>query len=97
MALTGPDISNPHEVKTVAGAKLSTLLAGELVKKDSNVRVISGNVLTGHKVSVEEGFLRYPYRQITAIDEENKKVSLSIRALLESAPADDEGEEPVEE
>lgn len=35
--------------------------------------------------------------KITAIDEENKKVSLSIRALLESAPADDEGEEPVEE
>ena len=69
VALTGPDISNPHEVKTVAGANLSTLLAGELVKKDSNVRVISGNVLTGHKVSVEEGFLRYPYRQITAIDE----------------------------
>ncbi len=33
------------------------------------MRVISGNVLTGHKVSVEEGFLRYPYRQITAIDE----------------------------
>ena len=26
-------------------------------------------MLTGHKVSVEEGFLRYPYRQITAIDE----------------------------
>ena len=36
--------------------------------------------------------------KITAIDEENKKVSLSIRALLEdSAPADDEDEEPVEE
>lgn len=35
--------------------------------------------------------------KITAIDEENKKVSLSIRALLESAPADDGDEEPVEE
>ena len=35
--------------------------------------------------------------KITAIDEENKKVSLSIRALLESAPADGEYEEPVEE
>lgn len=33
--------------------------------------------------------------KITAIDEENKKVSLSIRALAESAPVDDE--EPVEE
>ena len=35
--------------------------------------------------------------KITAIDEENKKVSLSIRALLESAPEDGEYEEPVEE
>ncbi len=35
--------------------------------------------------------------KITAIDEDNKKVSLSIRALLESAPVDDEDEEPVEE
>lgn len=34
--------------------------------------------------------------KITAIDEENKKVSLSIRALLESAPADRD-EEPAEE
>ena len=33
--------------------------------------------------------------KITAIDEENKKVSLSIRALLESAPVEDE--EPEEE
>ena len=35
--------------------------------------------------------------KITAIDEENKKVSLSIRALLESAPMDDEDEAPAEE
>ncbi len=34
--------------------------------------------------------------KITAIDEENKKVSLSIRALLESEPMDGEDEEPVE-
>ena len=69
VALTGPDMANPHKVKTVAGAKLSTLLAGQLVKNGGHVRVISGNALTGEKVSVEEGFLRYPYRQITAIDE----------------------------
>ena len=38
--------------------------------------------------------------RITAIDEEHKKVSLSIRALLESAPmeGDEDSEEaPVEE
>lgn len=35
--------------------------------------------------------------KITAIDEGNKKVSLSIRALLESAPVEDEGEAEAEE
>ncbi len=36
--------------------------------------------------------------KIIAIDEENKKVSLSIRALLEAAPAEEAGDEaPVEE
>ena len=35
--------------------------------------------------------------KITNIDEENKKVSLSIRALLESAPAEDDADEASEE
>ena len=35
--------------------------------------------------------------KIIAIDEENKKVSLSIRALLEDAPVEDDGDEPEED
>ena len=35
--------------------------------------------------------------KITAIDEERKKISLSIRALLTGAPEEDVDEEPVEE
>ena len=69
VALTGEDMENPHIVKTLVGASLSTLLKGELKTKDENIRVISGNVLTGVKVDAKDGFLRYPYRQITAIDE----------------------------
>lgn len=69
VALTGQDIKNPHLVKTIIGASLDTLLKGELIPSEENVRVISGNVLTGIKVNPESGFLRYPYRQITAIDE----------------------------
>lgn len=72
VALTGPDIKDPHFIQTIIGAKLSTLLAGQIKESDKKVRVISGNVLTGKRVSVEEGFLRYPYRQITAIDEGDK-------------------------
>ena len=72
VALTGPDIKDPHFIQTIIGAKLSTLLAGQIKESDKKVRVISGNVLTGKRVSIEEGFLRYPYRQITAIDEGDK-------------------------
>lgn len=69
IALTGPCMKNPHIVKSTVGAKLSSLLEGEIKNDEGKVRVISGNVLTGIRVSEKEGFLRYPYRQITVIPE----------------------------
>lgn len=69
VALTGSDMRDPHIVKTHIGACLSTLLKGEIKDTGSNVRIISGNVLTGAKANIDNGFLRWPYRQITAIDE----------------------------
>lgn len=68
VALTGAGMKDPHIVETKAGASLATLLGGEL-KTEAGLRVISGNVLTGVRVNPENGFLRWPYRQITAIDE----------------------------
>ena len=47
---------------------MEELLAGS-IKKETGVRIISGNVLTGVKVDAKEGFLRYPYRQVTLIKE----------------------------
>lgn len=70
VALTGADIRDPHIVVTKIGASLSTLLAGQ-IDGQKGVRLISGNVLTGVRVQTSTGFLRYPYRQITAIDEGN--------------------------
>lgn len=69
IALTGPCFLNPHMVETTAGAKLSTLLEGELKTDTGKIRVISGNVLTGWRVDLASGFLRYPYRQLSAIEE----------------------------
>ena len=40
-----PLVKNPHIVSTFAGAALSGLLDGQL-KSDSDIRIISGNVLT---------------------------------------------------
>jgi Na+-transporting NADH:ubiquinone oxidoreductase subunit A len=69
VAVTGEDVKTPKLLQTTLGAKIATLIDGNLAETGATLRVISGNVLTGKKVSSESGFLRYPYRQITVIDE----------------------------
>lgn len=71
VALTGPEMPDPHTVETVVGVDIAQLLPIEL-KGNQDIRIISGNVLTGKKVSPTDGFLRYPYRQLTAIKEGDK-------------------------
>ncbi len=68
LAITGPAAIKPKKVVTEIGASLKEILKGEL-NEDKTLRVISGNVLTGIKVNPETDFLRYPYRQITIIEE----------------------------
>lgn len=69
VALSGPCVKDPHLVSTLVGASVDSLIEGELCD-NSGVRIISGNVLTGLRVN-EEGFIHYPYRQITVIREGN--------------------------
>lgn len=66
VALTGPVLKDPHTVETQFGASMAELLAG--LAGSDDIRIISGNVLTGTRVSLE-GFLRYPYRQVTVMEE----------------------------
>lgn len=68
LALTGSRIDKPHYVSVVAGAQISSIVSGNI--KVSNTRIISGDVLTGKKVS-EADFLGYYDDQITAIPEGN--------------------------
>lgn len=69
VAVTGPEVKDPHYISTLVGAPIKSLLEGNL-KSESDIRIISGNVLTGTKVT-EQGFLHFPYRQITVIKEGN--------------------------
>ncbi len=68
VAITGPAAIKPKKVVTEIGASLNEILKGEL-KEGESLRVISGNVLTGVKVNPETDVLRFPYRQITIIEE----------------------------
>lgn len=70
VAITGPLSRDPHLVETTIGVSLEEILKGTYIKEE-NMRVISGNVLTGEKENPESGYLRYPYYQITLIPEGN--------------------------
>ncbi|MFV0530640.1 MAG: Na(+)-translocating NADH-quinone reductase subunit A [Flavobacteriales bacterium] len=66
VALTGSGIKSPSYVKVKQGAVISDIVAGNL--KQGNYRIISGNVLTGAKMSKEDA-LGYYDNQITVIPE----------------------------
>lgn len=67
VAVTGPEVKDPHMVKAIVGCSIEGLLKG-FIDSDKGKRIISGNVLTGIKVGID-GFLHYPYRQVTVIEE----------------------------
>ena len=69
IALTGSEVKKPVYYKTLLGTSLPSILKGNITKGD--VRVISGNVLTGTEVSAE-GFLGYYDNQVTVIPEGKK-------------------------
>ncbi|MBD5231982.1 MAG: Na(+)-translocating NADH-quinone reductase subunit A [Bacteroidales bacterium] len=68
VAVTGPEAEKPCVIHTLFGAAMVGLLKGHLPQNDKHLRIISGNVLTGVRVK-EDGFLRYPYRQVTILEE----------------------------
>lgn len=68
VAVSGELVEKPSVVKTGVGAPISRLLEALSVKDTANARVVAGNVLTGAKTD-RNGFLRYPYRQVTVIPE----------------------------
>lgn len=68
VAITGSEIITPGLIKALDGASLKQILEGNLCRDERKKRIISGNVLTGIKDS-EDGFLHFPYRQVTVIPE----------------------------
>ncbi len=68
VAVTGSEIVKPKYVRTIAGARLDSILGDNVKKSGYNQRFISGNVLTGTQVD-PMGYLRMPHSQITVIPE----------------------------
>lgn len=68
VALTGSEVKHPRLISTTEGAAIEPLVNGEIREDGHHHRIISGNVLTGIAVGTD-GFLRFPYEQITVIPE----------------------------
>jgi len=68
VALTGPVVKRPMYFKVISGSSIAPLIAGNITEE--NVRYISGNVLTGRKISLD-GHLGFSDVQITVIPEGN--------------------------
>jgi Na+-transporting NADH:ubiquinone oxidoreductase subunit A len=69
VAVTGAEVSQPGYVKTFQGA-----CVGDILKENvsgSNLRIVSGDVLSGSQTS-EEGFLSFYSDQITVLEEGDK-------------------------
>lgn len=68
IAITGHEVNEPQYVKIIAGSKISDILKNNI--KGENVRIISGNVLTG-KTVFKDGFIGVNDNHITVITEGN--------------------------
>jgi Na+-transporting NADH:ubiquinone oxidoreductase subunit A len=69
IALTGSELKKAKYVKTHIGAQINDLVSENI--NGNNYRIISGNVLTGDKVS-QDGYLGFYHSQITVIPEGNE-------------------------
>ena len=69
IAITGSEVKDPQYLEVIQGANVANFLEGQI--KGDNVRVISGNVLTGDKIA-QDGHLGFYSNQITIIPEGNQ-------------------------
>lgn len=67
VAVTGAEVKNPGYCRLKVGALLTNVFSGN-VTKDKHLRYISGNVLTGKRIS-PNGFLGAFHSQLTVIPE----------------------------
>ncbi|MDA5095306.1 Na(+)-translocating NADH-quinone reductase subunit A [Aliiroseovarius sp. KMU-50] len=82
IALSGPLCTNPRLVKTVMGASMVDLTAGEL-EANTPARLISGSILSGRLGEGPSAYLGRYDRQITVIEEDDKQIPMGwIRPMF---------------
>lgn len=72
VALSGPKAKKPRLVRTRLGASLDQLLEGE-VNDDTELRVVSGSVFGGRRVTTGTAYLGRFANQVTVLEEGRKR------------------------
>ena len=68
VALVGSGVQEPRYLVTKIGSEIATMVYDRGIEKDSNIRIISGNVLSGKEIK-PDGFLGYYSNVVTVIPE----------------------------
>ncbi|MFK8056922.1 MAG: Na(+)-translocating NADH-quinone reductase subunit A [Saprospiraceae bacterium] len=68
VAVTGAEVAKPAYAKTYMGAKVSDLLEGQLETGATNLRIVSGDVLSGTQVDKDD-YLDFYDDQLTELEE----------------------------
>ena len=68
IAVGGSEIEAPQYVRVKVGAKLSSILEGQLLPAEHHVRIINGNPLVGQKATMDD-FLGAQVTEVTVIPE----------------------------
>ncbi|MCD8136146.1 MAG: Na(+)-translocating NADH-quinone reductase subunit A [Parabacteroides gordonii] len=71
VAITGSETTERGYIKTIFGCTIDSLVAGKILEGKEDLRIISGNVLTGTKVRKDDYLGAYD-NQITVIPEGDK-------------------------
>ena len=73
IAVTGSEVADPQYVRIIAGARIDSVLGGRIKPQaeGDSVRIISGNVLTGARRTMQE-FTGFYAHQLTVIPEGDK-------------------------
>lgn len=79
IALTGSEVKDPQYMDVILGTNVSDIVEGKFTS--DNVRIISGNVLTGEKISAD-GFLGFYDNQITVIPEGDQLKFVATKGWL---------------
>lgn len=68
IAIAGSEVKKPAYAEVVVGQKISSILSNNIPTDNSHLRIINGNVLTGHKCSIDD-FLDAQASEVTVIPE----------------------------